>query len=104
MYRKDSYKIHYPTWDRWVEEGAIIYIDKEEESQIIIDGKKQYGEICKSAIMSSTVAQIPFADRNQAPRNIYQSTFNGYIDDDGGAVGGGVVAQPPPRSAPSPGS
>ena len=54
-------------WDRWVEKGAIIYVDKAEEADMIIDGKT-FDEITPSAIMSGTVAQIPFACRNQAPR------------------------------------
>lgn len=54
-------------WDRWVEKGAIIYVDKAEEADMIVDGKV-FDEITPSAIMSGTVAQIPFACRNQAPR------------------------------------
>lgn len=62
------------SWDAFVQAGAIVYLDKAEESDIVIDGST-YDEVVKSGIMSSTVAQIPFACRNQAPRNIYQSSM-----------------------------
>ena len=32
-------------------------------------------EIDETVIFGSTVAQIPFSDRNQAPRNIYQASM-----------------------------
>ena len=62
------------TFDHFIETGAIVYVDKSEESSMVIDGV-EFDEITPSGMMSLTVASIPFSCRNQAPRNIYQSSM-----------------------------
>ena len=76
-------------WTRLVQEGIIEYIDKEEEmsarvavtpEELRLEEGEQHQpythlEISPSAMLGHCARQIPFADRNQAPRNIYQASM-----------------------------
>ena len=62
------------TWSTYLEKGGIVYVDKAEEADMVIDGTT-FDDVTPSAMMSSAVASIPFSCRNQAPRNVYQSSM-----------------------------
>ena len=74
-------------WGAMMAAGCVEYLDKwEEETSAVVatdvDDVRREGagfythcEINKLAIMSLTVASIPFSDRNQAPRNMYQAAM-----------------------------
>jgi DNA-directed RNA polymerase II subunit RPB2 len=78
-------------WTLCVQNGIIEYIDKEEENETRIavtvaeyiqelgevDDPEPYThiEVSPSAMLGHCARQIPFADRNQAPRNIYQASM-----------------------------
>jgi len=80
-----------PTEQLWthLRQVAIIeYLDKEEEAEMRVavtpaelvadtDTVEPYThlEISPSAMLGHCALQIPFADRNQAPRNIYQASM-----------------------------
>jgi DNA-directed RNA polymerase II subunit RPB2 len=83
-----------PTEELWtllLRRGIIEYLDKEEEMEMriavtpaemaeemgIVDDPEPYThvEISPSAMLGHCARQIPFADRNQAPRNIYQASM-----------------------------
>jgi DNA-directed RNA polymerase II subunit RPB2 len=79
------------TWDDFVNQGIVEYIDTEEEDTIMIkmdfrDLKHireskgipmQYthSEIHPSMILGTLASIIPFPDHNQSPRNTYQSAM-----------------------------
>jgi DNA-directed RNA polymerase II subunit RPB2 len=78
-------------WTLLLHRGIIEYLDKEEEMEMrvavtpaemraeldIVDDPQPYThlEISPSAMLGHCARQIPFADRNQAPRNIYQASM-----------------------------
>ena len=78
-------------WSHMLQHGIIEYIDKEEEMSARVavtpeelraeeggDSTLQpytHLEISPSAMLGHCARQIPFADRNQAPRNIYQASM-----------------------------
>ena len=79
-------------WDYLRTAAIIEYLDKEEEAEMRIavtveelraemDGRATdpdpytHLEISPSAMLGHCALNIPFADRNQAPRNIYQSSM-----------------------------
>ncbi len=84
-----------PTEELWsyLQQQAIIeYLDKEEEAEMriavtpeelraeLVAGRADpepytHLEISPSAMLGHCALQIPFADRNQAPRNIYQASM-----------------------------
>jgi DNA-directed RNA polymerase II subunit RPB2 len=76
---------HYPRllWHRLLIEGVIEYIDKCEESGLVVNvGDEEplpnatHVELHPSLIMLGLAAScIPYSNRNQAPRNIYASSM-----------------------------
>ena len=81
-----------PTEELWTylhQHGLIEYLDKEEEMEMRVavtpeelaaetgETEQPYThlEISPSAMLGHCARQIPFADRNQAPRNIYQASM-----------------------------
>lgn len=80
-----------PTEELWtllLRRGIIEYLDKEEEMEMRVAvtpaemvaelGEPEaytHLEISPSAMLGHCARQIPFADRNQAPRNIYQASM-----------------------------
>ena len=74
-------------WGRLMAEGVVEYLDKmEEESWAVVatgaddvrrkpPGYFTHVEVDKLGFLSLTVASIPFSDRNQAPRNMYQAAM-----------------------------
>lgn len=76
---------HTPTEELWtllLRKGIIEYLDKEEEMEMRIavtpaemDADHTHMEISPSTMLGHCARQIPFADRNQAPRNIYQASM-----------------------------
>jgi DNA-directed RNA polymerase II subunit RPB2 len=79
-------------WDTLRTEAIIEYLDKEEEAEMRIAVTPEelrqeleveapnpepytHLEISPSAMLGHCALQIPFADRNQAPRNIYQASM-----------------------------
>jgi len=68
-----------PLWPALVDEGVVVYIDKDEEKELLIAERAHalaaehtHAEIHPSAILGMGAAMIPFAHHNQAPRNTYQ--------------------------------
>lgn len=82
---------HEELWTLCLHNGIIEYIDKEEEDEMriavtmdefiqeqgIVNDPEPYThiEVSPSAMLGHCARQIPFADRNQAPRNIYQASM-----------------------------
>ena len=81
-----------PTEEIWTylkQHGLIEYLDKDEEMEMRVavtpeelladadETEEPYThlEISPSAMLGHCARQIPFADRNQAPRNIYQASM-----------------------------
>ena len=72
-------------WTLLVQHGVVEYIDKEEERELCIavtldDVRKEptkytHMELLPSAILGTCASLIPFSERNQAPRNTYQSAM-----------------------------
>jgi len=68
-------------WDFLVTNGAIEYVDKHEEMNLLVgqlaSPSKEYThyELDPSLINGLCASLIPFADHNQAPRNCYQSAM-----------------------------
>ena len=79
-------------WSHLLNAAIIEYLDKEEEAEMRIAVTPEelaaalpeaasdpepytHLEICPSAMLGHCALQIPFADRNQAPRNIYQASM-----------------------------
>ena len=73
-------------WPRLISQGVIEYIDKEEEEELRVavnpedlagpDGcEYTHLEIHPSTILGLCTSLIPFADHNQAPRNMYQASM-----------------------------
>lgn len=78
-------------WNYLLHNGIIEYIDKEEENEMRIAVTVEeyvqeqslthdpepytHIEVSPSAMLGHCARQIPFADRNQAPRNIYQASM-----------------------------
>lgn len=71
-----------PMWHMLVESGILTYVDKEEEACLRV--ASTYGdylsnprvfthmEVHPAAILGMSASNIPFAEYNQAPRNVYQ--------------------------------
>lgn len=80
---------HEELWTVCLQAAIIEYLDKEEENEMRIavtvhelrsaaaDDPEPYThlEITPSAMLGHCARNIPFADRNQAPRNIYQASM-----------------------------
>jgi DNA-directed RNA polymerase II subunit RPB2 len=76
---------HYPRllWHRLLIEGVIEYIDKCEESGLVVNVGDEaplptatHAELHPSLVMLGLAAScIPYSNRNQAPRNIYASSM-----------------------------
>jgi DNA-directed RNA polymerase II subunit RPB2 len=79
-----------PTVELWsflVQHGMIEYVDKDEERELHVavtpaevlaageTGTYTHLEIHPASILGHCAIQIPFPDRNQAPRNFYQSAM-----------------------------
>jgi len=70
-------------WTYLVRSAVIEYLDKEEEAEMriavspgdISSSDFTHLEISPVGILGHCALQIPFADRNQAPRNIYQASM-----------------------------
>lgn len=73
-------------WSTLVQHGIIEYVDKDEERELLVavtaaevaaGGDKGYThlEIHPATILGHCALQIPYPDRNQAPRNFYQSAM-----------------------------
>eukprot|EP00758_Cryptobia_borreli_P003821 Tbor_TRINITY_DN4002_c0_g1::TRINITY_DN4002_c0_g1_i1::g.11729::m.11729/K03010/RPB2, POLR2B; DNA-directed RNA polymerase II subunit RPB2 len=72
------------SWERIVSSGFIDYIDCEEEDSLLISmlpadlGKSSFYSHCEmdpSMILGICASIIPFPNRNQSPRNTYQSAM-----------------------------
>ena len=73
------------TWSDYIKQGKIEYIDSAEEENLLIafdeeDMNKRklhftHCEIHASAMLGVVAGNIPFAEHNQAPRNVYQSAM-----------------------------
>lgn len=70
-----------PLWQRLMELGVVVYIDKEEEEGALVAHSRQqltpgheftHLEIHPAALLGMSASMIPFPDHNQAPRNTYQ--------------------------------
>jgi DNA-directed RNA polymerase II subunit RPB2 len=70
-------------WHRLVIEGVVEYVDKCEESTLVVNvgdeeplARATHAELHPSLVMLGLAAScIPFSNRNQAPRNIYASSM-----------------------------
>lgn len=73
-------------WSFLVQRGVIEYIDKDEEREMRVavtrdevqlapTGTYTHLEIHPASILGHCAMQIPYPDRNQAPRNFYQSAM-----------------------------
>lgn len=71
-----------PLWHTLVESGIVTYVDKEEEECLRVAATYadyleepaafSHLEIHPAAILGMSASNIPFAQHNQAPRNVYQ--------------------------------
>jgi DNA-directed RNA polymerase II subunit RPB2 len=71
-------------WPRLVAEGIVEFLDKEEEEERCVathlrdlskSDEYTHLEIHPSAILGLCTSLIPFPERNQAPRNMYQASM-----------------------------
>ena len=72
-------------WTLLVQTGVVEYIDKDEERELCIAVTKEeylatptqytHIELLPSCILGTCASLIPFSERNQAPRNTYQSAM-----------------------------
>ena len=64
-------------WDTCVLSGQIEYLDKLEEKFLKRSGmfEGRYDEVLEYGFLGEAVASIPFSNRNQAPRNMYQASM-----------------------------
>jgi len=73
-------------WSLLVQHGIIEYVDKDEERELHVAvtlaefqaaaaGTYTHLEIHPASILGHCAIQIPYPDRNQAPRNFYQSAM-----------------------------
>lgn len=63
-------------WDVLLRMGVIEYVSKDEEAQLTLCGPNAtHMEIHPHAILGVSALHIPFANHNQAPRNIYQASM-----------------------------
>ena len=73
-------------WPMLISEGIVEYIDKEEEEELRVavypedlagpgGGEYTHLEIHPLTILGLCTSLIPFADHNQAPRNMYQASM-----------------------------
>ena len=72
-------------WSLLVQRGIVEYVDKDEERELRVavtpaelsamPEAYTHLEIHPTSILGHCTLQIPYADRNQAPRNIYQASM-----------------------------
>ena len=73
------------SWNDFLQKGKIEYIDSAEEENLLIAFDEKdietrklkftHCEIHPSAMLGVVAGNIPFAEHNQAPRNVYQSAM-----------------------------
>lgn len=75
-------RAHMPLWDAMMFEGVIEYIDKAEErcyniamtyEDALANDKYTHVEIAGISLLGICASQVCFAERNQAPRNMYSA-------------------------------